>query len=114
MNKGTAAFFYDTLSSFTNQKYSKFPALLLAAASAFGGHQFWPEDAKVETPLSAARAQMLSAGIVGNPAALNGQISSAISAHFAAKGYPCDPITASETVGETMERAKACAAPAAP
>ena len=113
MSITTAAFFYDLLGSVTNLKGSKLPTLLIAAASAFGGHAFWPEDAKLESPLSEARAEMLAAGIVGNPAELNGKVASVINAHFAAKGYPCDPITASKTIGETMERAKSCNVPTA-
>lgn len=102
---------YTFLGSFKNLKDSKIPTLLVAVGSALAGHQFWPEDPQVSAPLSEARSQMLASGVVGKPVELNGKISAVISEHFAAKGFPCDPVTASPTVGETMERAKACAAP---
>lgn len=99
---------YGVLSSFQNLKDAKLSTLVIAAAAAFGGHTLWPEDPGIKAPISEGRAQMLDSGVVGKPQELNGKILDTINQHFAEKGFPCDPVTAAETVGETMERAKSC------
>ncbi|MFN3827273.1 MAG: hypothetical protein ACK4NR_06570 [Micavibrio sp.] len=105
---------YTVLGSFQNLKDAKLSTLVIAAAAAFGGHSLWPEDPTIKAPVSEGRAQMLAGGVVGKPQELNGKILDTINTHFAEKGFPCDPISASETIGETMERAKNCAATSAP
>ena len=106
---------YTLLGSFTNLKQSKVAGLVLAvvgAVAGYAGNEYAPRDPVVSVPVSEGQKQILEAGLAGKPAELNGRLSRTVRDYFAEKGYPCDPITASETVGETVDRAKACAAPA--
>jgi|JI10StandDraft_1071094.scaffolds.fasta_scaffold212896_1 hypothetical protein len=108
---------YNLLGSFTNLKQSKAAGLIVtivAAAAGYVGNEFAPRDPVVSVPVSEGQKQLLENGLAGKPAELNGRLSRTVRDYFAEKGYPCDPITASETVGETVERAKACAAPVPP
>lgn len=104
---------YTFLGGFQNLKDSKLPAVLIAAASAFAGHELWPQDPAVTVPVSAARAQMLDNGVAGSRDELAGRLSQTVNSYFTEKGFSCDPVTPSETVGDTMKRAQSCANPVA-
>ncbi|QQG35635.1 MAG: hypothetical protein HYS17_08930 [Micavibrio aeruginosavorus] len=104
---------YTFLGSFQNLKSSKFPAVLITAASAFAGHELWPQEPAVTVPVSAARAQMLENGVAGSRDELAGRLSQTVNSYFTEKGFSCDPVTPSDTVGATMKRAQSCAGPAA-